>query len=346
MVVGAVRPACAFLADATAWTGGWGLAGADQSGPPPMNTRFLETFVWLNRLKSFSGTADKLNSTQPSISGRIVALEELLGVALYQRNLKGFELTAAGRRILGHCEQIVELAQQLKAIAAGKEAPNRPIRIGMSDAISLSWMPDLADALSGSYPTNSFEFITGDSPSLARSLRGDELDVALVASTVDGPQMVNEPLCQYRVTWMANPRKFDVRRPISIDLLRDLPIIMPPPATPGHQWQADYLNRHAKPGTALAKSNVFLSCGLSPATAIDMVRRGLGVMPLPVLLARPWIERGEIAVLPVEEPFPPWMMSAAYKAPATFPLISHVVAVARSVAADYARQQGGEDIWQ
>ena len=35
-----------------------------------MNLKFLETFVWVARLKSFRLTAEKLFSTQASISGQ------------------------------------------------------------------------------------------------------------------------------------------------------------------------------------------------------------------------------------------------------------------------------------
>ena len=35
-----------------------------------MNIRFLETFLWLARLKSFNATAERLNTTQPAISAR------------------------------------------------------------------------------------------------------------------------------------------------------------------------------------------------------------------------------------------------------------------------------------
>lgn len=46
-----------------------------------MNLRFLETFVWVARLKSFRLTAEKLFSTQASISSRIAALEDELGTS-------------------------------------------------------------------------------------------------------------------------------------------------------------------------------------------------------------------------------------------------------------------------
>ena len=40
-----------------------------------MNLRFLETFLWVARLNSFSATAERLHTTQAAVSNRIAALE-------------------------------------------------------------------------------------------------------------------------------------------------------------------------------------------------------------------------------------------------------------------------------
>lgn len=63
-----------------------------------MNLRFLETFVWVARLKSFRLTAEKLFTTQASVSSRIAALEADLGVKLLLRDSRGVSLTPEGAR--------------------------------------------------------------------------------------------------------------------------------------------------------------------------------------------------------------------------------------------------------
>ncbi|MBL8647256.1 MAG: LysR family transcriptional regulator, partial [Sphingosinicella sp.] len=195
-----------------------------------MNTRFLETFLWLARLKSFSRTAEKLHASQPAVSGRIVALEELLGVTLYERHVKGFELTPAGRRILDRCEQIVQLSRELKSVASEDNVLGRPLRIGASDAISLSWMPDLVSMLTTTFADYQFDMITDSAPNLSRMLMNDEIDIALIANGIDEPRIVNAPLCNYRIEWLANPRKFKIDKPMNIEQLCGLPMIMPPPS--------------------------------------------------------------------------------------------------------------------
>ncbi|HEM8498452.1 TPA: LysR family transcriptional regulator, partial [Burkholderia multivorans] len=65
-----------------------------------MNTRFLETFVWLATLKSFRLTADKLHATQGAVSSRIASLEQDLGVRLFDRGSKEVTLTRDGSKAL------------------------------------------------------------------------------------------------------------------------------------------------------------------------------------------------------------------------------------------------------
>lgn len=51
-----------------------------------MNLRFIEAFVWVARLHSFTAAAEKLYTTQAAISARIATLEEDFGVKLFERS--------------------------------------------------------------------------------------------------------------------------------------------------------------------------------------------------------------------------------------------------------------------
>ena len=73
-----------------------------------MNLKFLETFVWVARLKSFRLTAEKLFSTQASISSRIAVLEDELGVKLFVRDSRGVTLTPEGDKVLAYAERMMD----------------------------------------------------------------------------------------------------------------------------------------------------------------------------------------------------------------------------------------------
>src|SRR3546814_16354527 len=58
----------------------------------------LETLLWIDRLGTFSAAAERLNTTQPTVSARMRELEQRLGTALFRREGRAMSLTAAGRR--------------------------------------------------------------------------------------------------------------------------------------------------------------------------------------------------------------------------------------------------------
>lgn len=57
-----------------------------------------QTFCKLVEIGSFSGVARKLNITQPTVTRRIAALEEELGIQLIQRSTRSFNITQQGQK--------------------------------------------------------------------------------------------------------------------------------------------------------------------------------------------------------------------------------------------------------
>ena len=59
--------------------------------------RSIETFLWVVKLGSFRGAAQRLNTTQPAISQRIAQLEREMGVKLLNRDHRVASPTPSGR---------------------------------------------------------------------------------------------------------------------------------------------------------------------------------------------------------------------------------------------------------
>lgn len=105
-----------------------------------MNLKFLETFVWVARLKSFRLTADKLFTTQASISSRIAVLEGELGVKLFLRDSRGVSLTPEGLKVLDYAEQMMDTMQALKQSIETRSSKVGRIRIGVMDTVIHTWL--------------------------------------------------------------------------------------------------------------------------------------------------------------------------------------------------------------
>lgn len=67
-----------------------------------MNLKFLETFVWVARLKSFRLTAEKLFSTQASISSRI-AVQVWMTVSMAPMRIRPWVLAPVSSDCFSAC---------------------------------------------------------------------------------------------------------------------------------------------------------------------------------------------------------------------------------------------------
>lgn len=85
----------------------------------------LRSFEAAARLSSFTLAADELALTQSAVSRQIQALEEGLGVALFERRHRAIELTEAGRtlqRAVTDCLlRLRDVTLQLRAATAGRQ---------------------------------------------------------------------------------------------------------------------------------------------------------------------------------------------------------------------------------
>jgi LysR family glycine cleavage system transcriptional activator len=80
--------------------------------------KFLKTFQVAAKLKSFKAAAEELYVTPSAVSHQIKALEEQLGVALFERGVRALALTDAGAHYLEHISDIFakleSVTEQLK----------------------------------------------------------------------------------------------------------------------------------------------------------------------------------------------------------------------------------------
>src|SRR5205807_8630194 len=76
----------------------------------------VEAFLAVGTFGGFRRAADALRLTQPAVSARIRGLEDSLGVRLFERSKHGMALSAAGRALRPHAEQL------LRAVALARQA--------------------------------------------------------------------------------------------------------------------------------------------------------------------------------------------------------------------------------
>lgn len=298
-----------------------------------MNLRFLETFVWVARLKSFRLTAEKLFSTQASISSRIAALEDELGVRLFLRDSKGVSLTPEGRKVLEYAERMLDTMQALKQSISETGSIQGRIRLGVMDTVIHTLLSPFVTKVMEVYPGVEIELTADTARNLCEQLQKGYLDIIFQTDVLRGDGVRNLEVARYPVQWIVLTGSIYDRGYASIDELAKERIITFSKNSRPHQ---DILNLlHA--GNVAAPR---ISCVNSVAAMTRLIRDGFGIGALPAALVHEELKQGLLTILD-NVPQPPALdMVLTWRTGVGLELSEDIVALAGGVLQEYARQMG------
>ena len=118
-----------------------------------MNFLWLEDFLALAASGNFSRAAEERHMTQPAFSRRIRALEEWLGVVLFDRTAHPAALTEAGEWFRAVAQEtlsrVAQIPDQARAIA---DATSARLRIASTHALSFTFLPSWLRGLESRMP--------------------------------------------------------------------------------------------------------------------------------------------------------------------------------------------------
>lgn len=142
--------------------------------------RSLEVFYWTAHLRSFSRAADKLHTTQPTISQRISGMEGLIGAPLFDRTAKPIALTANGRILFAHAEVLL---RQVAAMENDLKVSHRyqgTVRLGVSETIVQIWLAPFLEQVARHFPKLDIDITVDVTPSMLNALKVGEIDMAFM----------------------------------------------------------------------------------------------------------------------------------------------------------------------
>ena len=74
----------------------------------------IRAFVAVAELGHLTRAAERLHVSQPAVSGQIKALEQELGLRLFERSASGMVLTVAGKELLATAQRVLTAAEDMK----------------------------------------------------------------------------------------------------------------------------------------------------------------------------------------------------------------------------------------
>ena len=165
----------------------------------------LETLCWIARLGSFTAAAERLNTTQPAISGRVRELEDSLRVKLFQRQGRRMELTILGRELVERAQPLLARIEDVVTSLENPAAATGIIRIGVGEMVSVAWFGDLMAHLHALMPRVTYQIEIDLTVNMRQKLELGQLDLAIVAARLDSNRLVTKPLGSLDMLWVTAP---------------------------------------------------------------------------------------------------------------------------------------------
>ncbi|MBZ9848387.1 LysR family transcriptional regulator [Mesorhizobium sp. CA14] len=123
----------------------------------------IKSFVAVAETGSLSGAARRLAASQPTLGRHIGELEQALGVTLFRRGRRGYELTEAGSALYERGRAVSEQANAFSLLALGSvEAIEGTVRIAASEVVAAFVLPDMMARLGEQEPGIEVEIVASN----------------------------------------------------------------------------------------------------------------------------------------------------------------------------------------
>jgi DNA-binding transcriptional LysR family regulator len=148
----------------------------------------LRAFLETAETGSLSAAARRLGLTQPTLSRQVAAIEQQMGVMLFERVGKSMALTSTGEELLEHVRAMGRSAEALRLAATGRsQSVGGVVSISATDVVAGHLLPPLVRQLREKEPAISVEVISSDTVS---DLLRREADVAIRHVKPEQPDLI------------------------------------------------------------------------------------------------------------------------------------------------------------
>jgi DNA-binding transcriptional LysR family regulator len=237
----------------------------------------MRSFMRVVETGSFSAVARELNTTQPTISKQIAALEEYLDVQLLTRSTRKLQLTEAGERFFEHCQGVLDAAAAAEASVGQRQQLVGTLRVNCPVAFGQHQIMPYVKGFLERHPDIKLDLTFSDR---FVDLVEDGMDLAIRIGQVNDPMLIAQRIgLTRRVTVAATSYFRDRPEPqIPEDLANHNCVVYTRLAT-GNEWHFQ------NPNGGIIQITVKGNLQVDNSTAIrEAVLSGLGIAVCPVWL--------------------------------------------------------------
>ncbi|HUY81729.1 MAG TPA: LysR substrate-binding domain-containing protein [Acidobacteriaceae bacterium] len=141
----------------------------------------LKVFRTVAKQLNFRKAAELLHLSQPAVSQQVHALEEELGIALFDRSGSRVQLTAAGALLLKYARKAAQLAAEAReAIERLQGKGGGELRLGASTTPAQYILPRMLGAFRKQHPRTAISVISGNTERIVAALLNDEITLGII----------------------------------------------------------------------------------------------------------------------------------------------------------------------
>ncbi len=256
----------------------------------PLNVKHLETFYWIVRLGTFAAAAERLGTTQPTVSARIQELEQVLGVIVFDRTHHRAKLTPKGRELVSYAERVVGMTSEIMHRVGNAASLAGVLRLGVAELVSVTWLPILTETCRARYPNITLDIEVDVMDPLMHRLREGDLDLVLGPGPMNDPNIAWHSLGTAKFHWMAGRSlELPARELTPADLAKH-PIVTLCADSHVYRHVERWFEEFREPFRFVT------SCNRMSVVA-DLTRRGQGVSLLPRVAYEPELAEGSLRIL-------------------------------------------------
>jgi DNA-binding transcriptional LysR family regulator len=250
----------------------------------------LRAFVAIAKIGQLTRAAEKLHLSQPALSGQLKALEESLGLSLFERSSSGMTLTSGGRTLLPDAERILDAVEQLQL--AGRQLQGRTagkLRLGtVLDPQTLRIGEFLARAVE-THPLIDIELHQHFSGAALDGVRDGTLDASFFFGRIEDERIHAVPLrtLVYRVALPPGDGAAD--RDSAWEAIAGRPWILAPPTSSHRQLVMELFGAHGDQPQQIIEAD-------SEAVILNLIESSVGVSIVREDLARTAEAEGRITI--------------------------------------------------
>lgn len=250
----------------------------------------LRAFIAVAKHGNFTRASEEIHLSQSTVSGQIKALEEDLGLLLFERKAGGVSLTNFGMELLPRAEKLLAdirgftaYANDLQGRAAGK------IRLGVPGDGKLLRLGELLSRIQNATPNIEIEVHNGMSGWVMNSVQKGDLDCGYFIGPNIHPDLLGTPLTTLKYRIAAPIAWADRIKSADWNEIADMPWITTPALGSPRQMAIEMFREHGVEPKKLTIAD-------RGSTVIDLVVAGVGLALLEESTALAAVERKEIVL--------------------------------------------------